>query len=865
MHTPPKLPLRLLRWLCRNSRLEEIEGDLHEDFQINIEKKGIRKAKISYYWTLIRSIRPHLFKKDKRSNSNITAMLLYQLQMAFRHLKKHKSYTAINIIGLVSGLSIVAIIALFVADIKSSDSHIAGKDRIFRLEQATNQNNQNVRRADLHQSIAPTLAADLPEIEAFTRLIPSSKTIGIINENKTHLHEESFLFVDKGFLTVFGLEVLNGDINELFEDKNSIFLSQSTAVKLFGHTDVIGETLVSPKSKDFLFVSGVLKDPPVNASIQYRIIGNTLNYFGGQETVSFEQSFAANTPIYLKLKTPETTGLEKKIKKSLEAATDRESISGATYFLNSFENLKSDLAVNDDIITPIDSKVTLMFIVIAVLLLTLVVTNYINLSTARILQRSKEVGIRKVIGAKRSSIALQSFLEAFLTCLIAMPFTVVLLEVFTPFFESLIEHELFMDYKSNWHFLLVLVSTPFTLAVLAGAYPSILISRLKFKQLEHTNNNQLLKGKWLRKGLVIFQFSFSIALMLGAVFIQNQMDFIQQKTTSFEPENIIVLKGRYNLFTKQGDVLKSEFKNIPGVIEVSYTSNTPGDNFFGTSESPEIEFPYTRFHVDHDYLDVFNIEFLEGKNFSQHSDSVRSEVIINKKMQKLLEAQSPEKTSYFNFMPGSQSKVIGVVEDFHFKSLHSEVEPTVFIRGDAMPFALNKAIVKVNTKDLAKTVTSMEEVWNEFFPEDLFSYQFLDKKLENLYTSEKRLSGLFNVFTFVAILISCLGLFGLTKYAVQVKMKEISIRKVMGAKVAHILRVLSSDMLSSLLLASTIAIPSAIYFINQWLNGFSYHIDIRFSIIFTTVIVALLIAAVTIGYEVVKAASKNPVDTLKDE
>lgn len=866
MFEPPKIPLRLLRWLCSSSRLEEIEGDLFEEFQYKAETRGIKYARRLYYWTFIRSIRPHLFKGNKVKNSNNSIMFRYHIKTAFRHLIKNKSYTAINIGGLAIGMASAIAISLFIIDYKTMDNDLPDKEAIYRLEQIPLQNGNTTRNPTIHKSVIPAVAPDIPEIKAYTRLSPSKKTISIELEKGRSLQEENFLFADKGFFDVFPLKIKAGNSEKILTSDNQIFITEATAKRLFGVDNPLGKIISIAEQEVSFEISGIMEDPKPNSSLQFSMLGSMAQPLGKTNNTSFESSFYMSTPVYVRLSANvEIASVEDKILTKLKTLTDKPSVVEADYLLSNFEAVKTDISLDDNIIHPVDARVITMFTIVAVFILALAITNYVNLTTAKAIQRSHEVGVRKIVGAQKRTIIRQVLTEALLFNLLALPLSILTLELSLHFFEDILQHSLYFNYRTNPTFILAIIFMPLVFSLVAGIYPSILLSSFTFNPSFQRNFKTSAAGKWLRKSLVVFQFTFSIALIIGAVLIQNQLDFIRNKTLTFEPEQLIVVDAGFNKFRQHGDAIKTEFLSIPGVKKVSYSSNTPGDDFYGRSTTPDLPLPYSRFSIDNEFLDIFNIEILEGSNFPLHTDSARNEVIINEAMLELLDMESPIGKSKINFLPKSNSQIMAVVKNFHFESLHNEIMPTVFHRAEALSFALSKAIIKVETEDYAKTITALEEAWHKFYPNDIFNYQFLDDRIQNMYTSEQRLAGVFNVFTIIAILISCLGLFGLSNYTAQIKMKEISIRKILGAKVSHILNLLTSQLYLLIFIAAILATPVAYYLVTQWLNDFTYRITIDPLVIGLTILSAFVIAGLTMSYQVISAAYKNPVDTLKDE
>jgi putative ABC transport system permease protein len=868
MSRPPRFPLFLISLLANRSLAEEIAGDLYEDFLENIEAKGLRRARRIYLWTAFCSLRPYLLAhKQAYRKPKYTDMVIYHLKMALRGMSKNRTFTAINIFGLTIGLASSLAILLFIIDQSLMDDFQTKQDRIYRLEATRERGGTPTRYVKLHSHLVPAIAENLPGIATYARVQKSERTIISNKDGNKSLTEEDFLFADPDFFKIFDFETVSGKPDEMITAPQTVAITVSAALRHFGHTDVVGKVLeFSSKYDKPRTITAVLADPPANSSIQFDFISSNEDLFPPASANPFKASFSANLPVYLLL-SPGTSpeSIAEKIAPELSKHTEKKSLVESTYRLSSFDELKYDIDVADGIISPVDRRVIQMFSIIAVFIICLALVNYVNLTSARSIRRAHEVGIRKVAGAGRRTLISQLLTESLTICLIALPLALITLELIIPYFETILGRVLFFDYKSSLPFMAGLLGFTLLLSAIAGLYPALVLSKFKFTQTLKGRPEHSKSGALLRKALVIFQFTFSIALIICAFLVQRQLDFIRSQTLSYSPEHIIVVKGKFGMMSKQYKTIKTELQQVPGIQKVSIANSSPGDDFFMSSTRPSMSVPMTNYIADEDYLDLFNIKLLRGNQFNPAADSANAQVIINQALADILETADPLNSTAFKFYGRTNNKIIGIVENFHFESLREVIQPAFIVPATSMPPGLTKIIVRVETTQFDQTIAQIEDVWDQFFPDVIFDYQFLDDKLDRLYTAEHRLSKVFGLFTLLAIFISCLGLFGLSMHMAEVKLKEISIRKVLGASMAQVMRLLSGQVYLLVLIAALIASPLAWYFMDQWLQDFAYKASISGGTFVFTIIACLLLATLTISWHALKTARTNPAETLRNE
>lgn len=867
MKRPPRFVLLLVRLLGGRQLMEEIEGDLHEDYLDNLESMGPAKARWIYIWTAIRSIRPYLIihNKENRKPKPID-MLNYHLKMALRSMSKSKTFTAINILGLTVGMASSLAIILFIIDQRQMDDFQVNQHRIYRLESEFERDQELSRTASQHASLITVVHEQIPGIEAYARVSSTTRTLLRQTDSGQELLEEGFVFTDPGFLKVFSFEVIRGKQEGLLTDPGELAITESAAMRYFGRTEVVGEIVAfageyeKPKQ-----VTAVLADPPANSTIQFDYLAMAAELLPPNQAEPFKSRFSLSLPVYLLLEEqadPEAVAAG--IVPELSKHTDKPNLVESRYYLSNFDVVKYDMEVVGRLITPVDQRVINMFGIIATFIILLAVINYINLTSARSIQRAQEVGVRKISGANRKVLLGQFLTESFLLCFLSFFLALISLEGLIPVFEGILERNLHFDYLSSAQFMSLLVGSVMMLGLIAGLYPAWLLSRFKLSHFFKGQFSNSRQGALLRRVLVVFQFTFSIALILGALLVQRQLDFVRQQTLSFSPEQVVVLKGQFGLLSKSYEALKASMGQIPGVNQVSVANSAPGDDRYASMTKPDLPGRIVRYIVDEDYLNIFNLKLAAGENFGPGGERP-TEIIINQTLANMLEVEDPLYSTAYKFYGRENNKIIGVVEDFHFESLHSEIKPVVICQAASLAPALTQVVVKLQTENFAQTIDQLEEVWNEFYPQAIFDYEFLDDRLDRLYTSEYRLSRVFGVFTLLAILISCLGLFGLSTHLAQVKLKEISIRKVLGASMAQIITFMGRRVYALVILAALLAVPIAYYFIDQWLNDFAYRMSISWTVFALTFGLCLLLATLTTGWHTLKVAGTNPAETLRRE
>jgi putative ABC transport system permease protein len=802
------------------------------------------------------------------------------LKVALRNLWKNKGYSAINIFGLSVGLATCLLIFLYVWDEISYDRFHTKAERIFRI-------NSDIRFGGLDMTLAVSsdpmgqaLKADYPEVEQYTRIYASSGA-KLLRKGNDFINEPDVAHADSTFFEVFDFPLVAGNPKTALNDPNTVVVSETAARKYFGTTDAIGK-LIETNDKESYKVTAVMKDMPSNSHFRFHLLFSMDNV-----DYTFGTYLSHNFHTYLLLKKGVSAqAFEKKFpayldKYVLPQASAITSIKSMAEFEKSGNYLRysliplTDIHLKSDRFPELDvngsEQNVYIFSFVAFFILLIACINFMNLSTARSANRAKEVGIRKVLGTDRkiliSQFLTESTLVAFLALVIALAITVLVL----PLFNDLANKQLTIISLFRPGFLPFLLAIPLLVGLIAGSYPAFYLS--SFQPIT------VLKGKLaggfkkssFRSALVVFQFSATIFLIIATIVIYNQLNFIRNRKLGFTKEQVLIIDNPY-VMGDQSRAFKEEILKLGGVSSGTLSS------FLPVSSSSRNDNTYSKeavlddknglnmqtWRIDEDYLKTLGMEIIKGRNFSREFGTDSTAVIINETTEKLLGYTDPiGKSIYATDGVGGMTpyRIIGVVRNFNFESLRHTVGPLCFRLGKST----GSAAFKVQTKDIKSLVASVESVWKKMAPGMPFSYRFLDDAFDSMYRAEQRMGKLAVAFSVLAILVACMGLFGLATYAAEQRTKEIGIRKVLGASVSGIVEMLSRDFIKLVLISSLIAFPLSWWAMHSWLNDFVYRTDLSWWIFLAAAGIALFIALVTTSFQAIRAALMNPVRSLRTE
>lgn len=799
-------------------------------------------------------------------------MLKNYLKIAFRNIWKNKVFSAINIVGLATGMAACIVIMLFVSYEKSFDK-MHGKN-IYRLDEVQKFEGM-VAPQKVALSMFPmgeALKNDYPEIKNFTRIDLSENTLFGYQQKKIELPK--VLWVDSNFFQTFNFKLIQGEKDNVLKEPNSVVLSKKTAASMFGDLDPVGRYIVRYDSDTLTFkVTGVMENVSFNSHLQFEALlsFNTIikpdfaGNWGGNWLVTYlELAAGANV-----------AGLEKKFPSFLKKHMKGDGWKYYELFLQPLADVHAkSVDITHDYVNfqKFDRTYTYIFSVIAIIVLIIACVNFMNLSTARSTGRAKEVGIRKSIGAQRFQLAGQFIGESVLLSLIALILAVSLVKLVLPSVVQFSQRSLDFSLFSNLRLFLGILAGAILIGVFSGLYPAVFLSA--FQPVKVLKGTLHARKSNFRNALVIAQFSSAVFLIIATSFAVKQLHYMQQKDPGFDKEQVVIIplnsksNPRYESVKQQ--LLSSSF-----VESVTGSMQRLGNNFHQTGvqfqgEGPLKKIASSQVVVDPDYLSLYKIKLLAGRNFTSESTDNASTYIINESLAKELLKDQPNLTiqslvgKRFGFGGlDSLGTIVGIAKDFNFNSLHHKIETLCLF--NQKNWGYSEMSVRIKGKDAKKALAVIQSVWNKQVPGQSFTYSFLDEHFAGLYKADSQVGMIVGVLAGLAILISCLGLFGLASYSAERRVKEIGVRKVMGASVAGIVALLSRDFMKLVIISILISSPLAWWAVSNWLQDFAYRIDIEWWVFISAGFLAICIAQITVSFQSIKAALTNPVKSLRSE
>ena len=804
------------------------------------------------------------------------------LKIAIRNLAKHKGFTAINIAGLSIGIVCCLLILLYVRHELSYDRYFEKSNRIYRIAFSGSFGGEPLDYAAVAAPTAQALLDDYSEVEAVTRLYTlDPRRTRVQNGDKTFV-ETGIVYADSSVFDVFSIPLLIGDPTTVLSEPNTIVISQSMAEKYFGERDPLGEILSIDSATDYL-VTGVFSEIPANTHFHFDFFAALATLEDSRDpwwlnNMTFRTYLVVREgaePADLEAKFPRM--IDKYCAPMLErlgnrsfAEMKRDGLQLRYYLqpvtdIHLFSDLAYELEPNGD------NQYVYIFSAVAIIILLIACINFMNLSTARSSIRAKEVGIRKVVGSFRRQLVTQFLAESVLLSIVALLVALVLMWLALPFFNQLAGTPLSALDAGSGLIGLALVAAVVFVGLAAGSYPAIVLSALKpIKVLKQAFASDT-RSRWMRSGLVVFQFAISITLIIGAVFVYKQLSFIHQKKLGFNRDLVLVVHDVY-LLGHQIESFKNELLSAPAIVSATVSSYLPvtsertEDVMHPDGAYQESGTAMQKWRVDFDYVTTMGMEIVEGRDFSRAYATDSTAIIVNEAAVRHFGWEDPigkeisdlasVDPHVYDYFP-----VIGVVEDFHFESLRDYISPLVLFIGASTDYVS----IRLRTKDIHNVIEGIEEVWRTFLPGQLFEYSFLDERYTVMYRAEQRVVTIFSIFAALAIFVGCLGLLGLAAHTAERRTKEIGIRKIMGASFAEIVFLLSRSLVKWVILANVIAWPAAYLLMNRWLEDFAYRVGISWEVFFMSGVAALLIAWLTVSFQAVQAARTNPVKVLKYE
>ena len=807
-------------------------------------------------------------------------MLKNYLRITLRKLWRNRFHSAIHVLGLTIGVTSCILLFLFIKYELSFDNFYADSDKIYRFVYQAKTSSGIEHEQVVPYPFGDAIKNDFPEIGTTTLLHFQEESLIIIGSKK--LNEENIIFADTNFFKVFSYKVLSGNPDSDLARPNAAFLTQSTATKLFGSENPIGKTFSLDNNDDFEVV-GILQDAPVNTHLPFTMVVSyssfSSKYIGG---ISTDWGATINGYCYVKLNpdhsSDDVTAKMLSFRDKYYADTDERQF---TFNLQPVKDIHfNQIYAPGNISYTIDTSYLLSLGIIGVLILIVACINFINLASALAVKKSKEVGVRKTLGAQRSHIILQFLGEAFALTLVSVMLSLGLVERILPSFNNFLGKHISFQLWGDPLLLMFIVLLILSVTLLAGLYPSLTLARFSPIQVLKTGLTTTSKSSLsIRRGLVIFQFLISQVLIIGTIVVASQISYFRNVPLGFATEALINI-DMPNAESSKLEAFRARIQLMQEVDNLTFCLGAPtSENSIGTSFSTPDGQGKESFNtrikpVDIAYKDTYDLDLVAGRWITEAEQGRASSgdygsrsyvFVVNQVLVSTLGYATSEEAIGHEIIisiDNIRGEIIGVVKDFHTKSFRTDIEPVVMFN---FPFFYYSAGLKIVGDNIPATIKKVEAAWSDVYPDYMFEYTFLDDHLASLYEEENTVYALVQIFSGLSIFIGCIGLFGLISFIVAQKMKEIGIRKVLGASVPTIIFNLSKEFIYLELIAFAIAVPIAWYSMNIWLEGFAYRIELSPTIFISGLVISMIIAIATVGYQAAKAARANPVDALKDE
>lgn len=785
-------------------------------------------------------------------------MLSFYLKIAFRNLFKYKAFSLINIMGLAIGMTCCFLIFVWVLDELSFDRFHVNSDNLYRSVVQYYADNNEGAAAWGPTALGPGLKRDMPEVADFARILPGDKTA--LHHENTAFYDRIY-FVDPSFFKMFSFPLLEGDSETMFKAPNSIVITRRTAKKYFGtDKDVVGKVLKMSNKWDYS-VTGVVDNVPANSSLDFDVLVPfaVLRWAGYKDT----DWMTINCTTYFQLnKNVDYKVFNEKIFKYIEGKMANDNIKRELYLQPLTRiHLYSDFGGSGP--KKGDIKQVYILSLIAAIILLIACINFMNLSTARSMNRVTEIGIRKVVGAHRSHLIAQFYGESIFLSVLALVIALGLAALLLPWFNNLAVKQLSLDLTGNWRIMLGIGLITLFTGLIAGSYPAFYLSALRPARILQGSSRKASISAVLRKALVVLQFTLSVILIISTAIIFSQLNYIRTSELGYDKENVLVIRHGWERMIRKHRTFRQELAKHPLILSAAGSQLNPTNIAYGPvyfnwrGKDPQAQIAMNSNPVTREYLETLRMKMKTGRGFNEKDKRV---ALLNEEAVKIMGFDDP----IGEILTAGRKKfrVIGVLEKVHFQPLNENIQPTVIFTGKVMG---GSVLVRINPDNVSEAIGAVQEIWNKHFPKTPFDYHFLDEDYSNLYRSEERMGTLLNYASLLAVLIACLGLFGLASFTTEQRTKEVGIRKVLGATVPGIVTLLGKDFAKLVLLANIIAWPVVYYFMNNWLQDFAYRININFLIFLAVAILSIFIAMVTVSFQATKAAMANPVKSLRYE
>jgi predicted permease len=790
-------------------------------------------------------------------------MIRNYIKVAVRNLLRQKGFSFINIFGLALGISCTALIGMWVNDELSYDKFHNGYDRMYRVTSTLPE--LKVHAAVTSAPLALALKNEIPEVEEAVRMTSYNRDLVQVGDSK--FEEKGMIYADSNFFSVFTFPFIKGDSKSALQNPEGIVITEAMAMKYFGSTDVLEKT-IRKNDKDDFTVTGVIANIPSNSHLQFdfvqpmRYLARTSNDLKNNVWDNFNYFTYLKLNDKAQLTKSNIAGLEKKMQAIYKK---NEPDLKVAFLLQPLEEIHLHSKFLADIQGHGNAQNVYIFMVVAVFILVVACLNFMNLATARAARRAKEVGLRKVVGAIRPHLIGQFLAESLVVALLSLALALLIIFIVLPYFNTLGGKNLALDI-TNVQLIGGLLGITILTGLLAGSYPALYLSGFVPATVLKGNFNGGGSGSVFRNTMVVIQFAVSISLIVGTTIVYRQLKYIQQLNLGYDKENLLYVPMSGEMWSKY-DALRVSLGNNRLTSQYSFISELPTTSSGATisvewqGKDPNTQPLFYNLAIDENFEEVFKTTFVEGHGYGEDAKADSINIIVNETALKTMDMKLASAVGTKIKVWGREVTIIGVVKDFNFKPVQETIGPMFLHRNTWGGYAM----VRTHPGETESTIKALEQICKEINPSYPFNYSFLDQDINNLYQAEQRLGSLFNVFAVLAIVISCLGLYGLSAYLAERRTRELGIRKVLGASGFQLVYLLSATFTRPILIATAVAVPLAWYGMSQWLTGFAYHITIDWTIFLVAFLSALVIAWLTVSFESIKAATTNPVKSLRSE
>lgn len=887
-HRPPRFALWLLRILCRDDYREEVVGDLQEVYEWRLEQKNSFIARYRYVLDVLSAIR--FYKGGRFANSMSKVLIFSFIKSSFRNFKRHAGYTALNIFGLAIGLSAALFILEYVSD-ELSFNNASQADRLYRVSNDYYRFHKKVYESSMTFSgVGPAMERDLPEVTEYARLYsPSIGWGGAMiltrpDKPEVHFKEHKLFFADPAYLDFFDVKVVYGS-NELGQ-LNTVMLTEPMAIKYFGSVqNTLGKTL---RYNDNLTsyevkVNGIFKKPDFNLQVDVDILisygtraqldpERFTNDWGGNAFITFVKVTEQADPTDIEQAMSSLTLRYKPDYKEKDEQGEYNRVN--RYFLTPVSEIHLHSSLQNEVGPLGDANTIKVLEVIALFIVIIAWINFINLSTAKSVDRAREVGVRKVMGARRNELTTQFLVEAILINLLAAIVALGLVTLLQPIFDQFVEKDLSLWSVDLARFgvlgLIIFVLGTF----ISGLYPALVIS-------SHSAVNalkgkaRLTSGATLRRILITFQLMFSSLLIIATLAIDGQLRFMNEQSMGFDMDQVLIFRGPVLLEVRGPENIpnikrfKEQALSVPGVQNIGTTTVTPGQGILRgivvtREQGSDTDFKsIERVVTSNDFLSTLKVNFLAGRDFDQTMEGYEP-MILNAAAARELGFASPTEAIGARVYEFTREErlIVGVIDDYHHESLNRGIDPMYFVRNEAMD---TYYAIRLTSADVSSTLGRIEDLFKEAYPGNPAEYYFLDQFFDNQYKKDKINRKVFSAFAIMAIIVACLGLYGLSSFSVLQRTKEIGVRKVLGASIINLFLLLSREVFSLVLIGFLLAVPLAYFGVEQWLNDFAYHMDLSALLFLIPLVLIVTITLMATGNRILRVALTNPVHSLRYE